>query len=225
MDTWVELLANFRDKSFFFHKTCCLLVMLCRDLSVTQGRENEGILAQDILNVTEIVEDIESVHNIAERNHQLEGKRSKIKSKGLFVSQCQPLLVSTRLIKERNPTHSNGSAVRTLSRILWKQWDCLWPVPVSLTACAETGSGRTRRMITAQFVYFLNKRFQGMFCKYMYTKRQMFLLLPHQSLSHCILNHIIFPNLLPSCEWSSWLLFQKIIPRYIFAKLLWYSVW
>ena len=45
--------------------------MLCRDSAI----------AQEILNMTKIVEDIKSVHNIAERNHRLEAKRSMIKSK------------------------------------------------------------------------------------------------------------------------------------------------
>lgn len=74
----VELLANFRDKTFVFSKTCCLLVVLCRDSSI----------AQEILNMTKIVEDIKSVHNIAERNHRLEAKRNKIKSK-VDKNTCQ----------------------------------------------------------------------------------------------------------------------------------------
>lgn len=45
--------------------------MLCRDSSI----------AQEILNMTKLVDDIKSIHNIAERNHRLEAKRSKIKSK------------------------------------------------------------------------------------------------------------------------------------------------
>ena len=71
IETLVELLVNFRDKSFVFSKTCCLLVMLSRDSSI----------AQDIRNMTKVVEDIKSVRNIAERNHKLEAKRNKIKSK------------------------------------------------------------------------------------------------------------------------------------------------
>lgn len=71
METLVELLVNFRDKSFVFSKTCCLLVVLCRDSSI----------AQDIRNMTKVVEDIKSVRNIAERNYKLEAKRNKIKSK------------------------------------------------------------------------------------------------------------------------------------------------
>ena len=71
IETLVELLVNFRDKSFVFSKTCCLLVVLSRDSSI----------AQDIRNMTKVVEDIKSVRNIAERNHKLETKRNKIKSK------------------------------------------------------------------------------------------------------------------------------------------------
>ena len=71
IETLIELLVNFRDKSFVFSKTCCLLVMLSRDSSI----------AQDIRNMTKVVEDIKSVRNIAERNHKLEAKRNKIKSK------------------------------------------------------------------------------------------------------------------------------------------------
>lgn len=71
INTLVELLVNFRDKSFVFSKTCCLLVVLCRDSSITH----------DILNMTKIIEDIKSVHKIAERNHKLEAKRNKIRSK------------------------------------------------------------------------------------------------------------------------------------------------
>ena len=71
IETLVELLVNFRDKSFVFSKTCCLFVVLSRDSSI----------AQDIRNMTKVVEDIKSVRNIAERNHKLETKRNKIKSK------------------------------------------------------------------------------------------------------------------------------------------------
>lgn len=78
IDTLVELLVNFRDKNFVFSKTCCLLDVLCRDSSI----------AQDIRNMTKIVEDIKSVHKIAERNHKLEIKRNKIKSK-VDKTTCQ----------------------------------------------------------------------------------------------------------------------------------------
>jgi len=78
IDTLVELLVNFRDKNFVFSKTCCLLDVLCRDSSI----------AQDIRNMTKIVEVIKSVHKIAERNHKLEIKRNKIKSK-VDKTTCQ----------------------------------------------------------------------------------------------------------------------------------------
>ncbi|XP_020629211.1 abnormal spindle-like microcephaly-associated protein homolog isoform X2 [Orbicella faveolata] len=81
IDTLVELLANFRDKSVIFSKTCCLLVLLCRDSSI----------AREILNMKKIVEDIKSVHNIAERNHRLETKRNMMKSKSdNTISQLAP---------------------------------------------------------------------------------------------------------------------------------------
>ncbi|PFX15185.1 Abnormal spindle-like microcephaly-associated protein-like [Stylophora pistillata] len=75
IETLVELLANFRDKTALFAKTCCLLVVLCRDSSITQH----------ILNMAKTIEDIKSVHKIAERNHRLEAKRNKVNEK----SACQ----------------------------------------------------------------------------------------------------------------------------------------
>ncbi|XP_068734820.1 abnormal spindle-like microcephaly-associated protein homolog [Montipora capricornis] len=71
VDTLIELLVNFRDKSIVFCKTCYLLVLLCRDASI----------ALDIRNKKRIVHEIRSVHNITERNYKLEAKRNKFKSK------------------------------------------------------------------------------------------------------------------------------------------------
>lgn len=70
MDILIALLVNFRDKGIVFIKTCCLLVLLCRDESI----------AQEISVKKRSIQDIKSVLNITERNYKLEAKRSKIKS-------------------------------------------------------------------------------------------------------------------------------------------------
>ncbi|XP_044174469.1 abnormal spindle-like microcephaly-associated protein homolog isoform X2 [Acropora millepora] len=70
VDILIALLVNFRDKGIVFMKTCCLLVLLCRDESI----------AQEISVKKRSIQDIKSVLNITERNYKLEAKRSKIKS-------------------------------------------------------------------------------------------------------------------------------------------------
>lgn len=137
--------------------------MLSRDSSI----------AQDIREMTKVVEDIKSVRNIAERNHKLEAKRNKIKSK-VENTTCQlapptpckhtpykgkkpnALKWQRRVDIVQDPLEAVRLLVRRLGIVAVDEWNAIVGLVLTLSSS---------RLLNAHLVHFSKTR-AWIFCVY-----------------------------------------------------------